>query len=153
MPPYLTLTTAKVKIKLPSYFFPNSHGWDRKFHFEKVSNKLHCYLSVKLTECFPAKPSGSSGKLMRLLQDGSSWNFINQFWHAKYFTTYCIFFEAWSLSSLVAINDMTRFVFLFHLVVCSFDSFVKVSFWRPEWIEHLFLNFMIFLFSPWTVVI
>ena len=27
MPPYLTFTTAKVKIKLPSYFFPNSHGW------------------------------------------------------------------------------------------------------------------------------
>ena len=26
MPPYLTFTTAKVKIKLPSYFFPNSHG-------------------------------------------------------------------------------------------------------------------------------
>ena len=94
MPPYLTLTTAKVKIKFPSYFFPNSHGWDRKFHFEKVSNKLHCYLSVKLTECFPAKPSGSSGKLMRLLQYGSSWNFINQFWHAKYFTTYCIFFRS-----------------------------------------------------------
>ena len=53
MPPYLSLTTAKVKIKLPSYFFPNSHGWDRKFHFEKVSNKLHCYLSVNLT--FPRK--------------------------------------------------------------------------------------------------
>ena len=27
MPPYLTFTTAKVKIKLPSYFFPNAHGW------------------------------------------------------------------------------------------------------------------------------
>ena len=27
MPPYLTFTTAKVKIKLPSYFFPNSNGW------------------------------------------------------------------------------------------------------------------------------
>ena len=26
MPPYLTFTTAKVKIKLPSYFFPNSHS-------------------------------------------------------------------------------------------------------------------------------
>ena len=27
MPPYLTFTTAKVKTKLPSYFFPNAHGW------------------------------------------------------------------------------------------------------------------------------
>ena len=26
MLPYLTFTTAKVKIKLPSYFFPNSHA-------------------------------------------------------------------------------------------------------------------------------
>ena len=26
MPPYLTFTTAKVKIKLSSHFFPNSHG-------------------------------------------------------------------------------------------------------------------------------
>ena len=26
MPLYLTFTTAKVKIKLQSYFFPNSHG-------------------------------------------------------------------------------------------------------------------------------
>ena len=28
MPPNLNFTTAKVKIKLLSYFFPNSHGCD-----------------------------------------------------------------------------------------------------------------------------
>ena len=27
MPPYLTFTMAKLKIKLLSYFFPNSHCW------------------------------------------------------------------------------------------------------------------------------
>ena len=31
MPPYLTFRTAKVKIKLPSYFFPNSRGCSPSF--------------------------------------------------------------------------------------------------------------------------
>ena len=26
LPPYLSFPTAKIKIKLPSYFFPDSHG-------------------------------------------------------------------------------------------------------------------------------
>ena len=33
MPPYLTFRTAKVKIKLPSYFFPNSRGCSPSFFF------------------------------------------------------------------------------------------------------------------------
>ena len=32
MPLYLTFTTAKVKIKLLSHFFPNSHGCNINLH-------------------------------------------------------------------------------------------------------------------------
>ena len=33
---YLTFTTAKVKIKLPSYFFPNFHGCYKKYYLAKI---------------------------------------------------------------------------------------------------------------------
>ena len=36
MPLYLTFTSAKVKIKLPSYFFPNSHGWRGMLQIDEV---------------------------------------------------------------------------------------------------------------------
>ena len=40
MPPYLTFTTAEVKIKLPSIFFPNSHGWfSKKMGFTKHAKR------------------------------------------------------------------------------------------------------------------
>ena len=41
MPPYLTFTTAKVKIKLPWYFFPNSHGCKKVFQGLQKSDKEH----------------------------------------------------------------------------------------------------------------
>ena len=40
MPPYLTFTTTKVKIKLPSYFFPNSHGCFKDDFVGNKSNQI-----------------------------------------------------------------------------------------------------------------
>ena len=39
--PYLTFTMTKVKIKLPSYFFPNSHGWI--YFFENLPGIFHFF--------------------------------------------------------------------------------------------------------------
>ena len=48
MPPYRTFTTAKVKKKLPSYFFPNSHGcWKKMVTYN--NSKLYtetCNVSI-----------------------------------------------------------------------------------------------------------
>ena len=41
MLPYLTFTTTKVKIKLPSYFFPNPHGWI--YFFENLPGIFHFF--------------------------------------------------------------------------------------------------------------
>ena len=48
MPLYLTFTTAKVKIKLPSYFFPSSHGWRlRKLHVDPVGFRMVSLMTKK----------------------------------------------------------------------------------------------------------
>ena len=40
MPPYLTFTTANVKIKLPSYIFSNSHGCNIGYCTRKLIVRL-----------------------------------------------------------------------------------------------------------------
>ena len=57
MPPYLTFTTAKVKIKLPSYFFSNSHGWHFGvfiINFKHISQLVLVFLLSTLDMQLPA---------------------------------------------------------------------------------------------------
>ena len=66
---YLTFTMAKVKIKLLSYFFPNSHGWWMNIYWCK-SIYLSIYLSICLSVCLwviPCIPDGTFRKIRSII--------------------------------------------------------------------------------------